>query len=88
MDDRTTVWISPTYVAPTTDDTPSRNEGYYGGSPWDLELRDFMNNPSRKSVVSVFGPGFSKELPGFRVRNGGAVCDNLPDPPLICGDTI
>jgi hypothetical protein len=39
------------------------------GAGWDSRISDLLNDPSSQSLVSIFGPGFSEELPSAATRN-------------------
>jgi hypothetical protein len=42
-----------------------KNEREYRAPGWDVQVRDFVNNPFLKGEVRIFGAGFSEELPSL-----------------------
>ena len=77
---------APSLSAPIPNDAPLHNDRYYGGSLWDAELRDFMNNSVGERLVGVFGPGFCEQLPNEVIAERRSGRNDFPDAPLIRPD--
>ena len=64
----------------------SGDNGHYWSSLRDRNILDGGNNFNVESIVSVFGPGFTEELPRFAHANFRSLLKNVSDPLLVSQD--
>jgi hypothetical protein len=53
------------------------------GADWNGRINDLLNDPSSQSLVSIFGPGFSEELPSAATRDIRSLNDYVGHSGLI-----
>jgi hypothetical protein len=59
------------------------DNGHYWGSLRNRDVIDRTNNFNPEGVVSVFGPGFTEELPSFARANFRSLLKDFSNPLLV-----
>ena len=62
--------------------------GHYWGTWRDRNVLNRADNVNAESVFSVFGPGFTEELPSFASANFRSLLEDFPNSFLVGQDRV